>query len=147
MRTALQRVVVLLAGLAGMATAQAPQSTAMSRRAAAAEAKVAQDADWGIVRLEPASLTFARTAPNTLLAGIQLTSVEWTNVNAIKRQYTLDLNEMGRDRRTLDGAEEPGAHFAARIDARRLQLRGDVRHALSSAKQDRMDLRVLRTIR
>ena len=53
----------LLAALATAGQSQAPQSSAASRRTAAAEAKVAQDADWGIVRMEPATLKMARTAP------------------------------------------------------------------------------------
>jgi len=134
---------VLVAGCPTIMTSQQSAVAATSRRAAAAEAKVAQDADWGIVRVEDAALRFARTAPNALLAGITLTPMEWANVNEIKRQYTLDLNEMGNDRRTADGANEPEGRFVARIDARRLRLRGDVRDVLSAPKQVRLDRRVL----
>jgi hypothetical protein len=134
---------LLIAGFPRAVLAQALPDAPSSRRAAAAEAKVAQDADWGIVRMEPASLKLARTDPNALLAGITLSTSERSSVNAIKRQYTLDLNEMGSDRRTADGAGEPNGLFVARLDSRRARLRSDVRDALSAQKQLRLDRRVL----
>lgn len=125
----------LLAGTATVATAQKPATRPTSQAVAKAENHRE--------KMEKAAYSEARSEAKSLLKDVKLNTTEKASCDAIETKYKAALKDMQKADVVAEKRGIEDLTMVRKIDALRLELRSDLRAALTSSHQALFDNNVI----